>query len=85
MSPSQSGQNSGEQTPHASDCQKPTHQDLRSTALGEVEDQFDSLMVEVRDTDPNEVLRKVSYVTNQNIAEHNARHIRTFSDYPVMS
>ena len=87
MSPSQSGQNSGEQTPHASDCQKPTHQDLRSTALGEVEDQFDSLMVEVRDTDPNEVLRKVSYtfVTNQNIAEDNARHIRTFSNYPVMS
>ena len=87
MSPSQTGQNSGEQTPHASDCQKPTHQDLRSMALGEVEDQFDSLMVEMRDTDPNEVLRKVSYtfVTNRNIAEHNARHVRTFSDYPVTS
>lgn len=56
-------------------------------ALGEVEDQFDSLMVEMRDTDPNEVLRKVSYtfVTNRNIAEHNARHVRTFSDYPVTS
>ena len=59
MSPIKSGQNSGEQTPHASDCHKPSHQDLRSMALGDVEDRFDSLMVEVRDTDPNEILKKV--------------------------
>ena len=62
MSPIQSGQNSGEQTLHVSDCHKPPHQDLRSMALGEVEDRFDSLMVEVRDADPNEVLKKVCYL-----------------------
>ena len=33
--------------------------DVRSIALGEVEENFDNLMEQVRDTDPNEMLKKV--------------------------
>ena len=55
--PSQSGQSSGKQSPK----RRPSHHDVRSTVLGPMEDQFDSLMEEVRDADPNEVLKKVRF------------------------
>ena len=69
ITPNQSGQSSGKQSPK----RKPSHQDIRSTVLGEMEDQFDSLMEEVRDADPNEVLKKVclsQYVLHPSVPLH---------------